>query len=425
MSVRVFLKRSGRNVSRTDCKDEMNPYFRNMLSQRQLFLNHIAQTSETPLALEIEKAEGVYLFDTSGKKYIDLISGISVSNVGHSHPKVIAAIKEQLDKYMHVMVYGEYVQSPQVQLAKALADNLPSNLSSVYFVNSGSEAIEGAMKLGKRFTRRTEIISFKNAYHGSTQGSLSIMGNEEFKNAFRPLLPDTKQIEFNNFSHLKEITLRTACVIVETIQGEAGAIVPEKDFLKKLRERCNEVGALLVADEIQTGFGRTGKLFAFEHYNFIPDILCIAKGMGGGMPIGAFISSKKIMNSLTNNPILGHITTFGGHPVSCAASLATMKILLEEKLIGEVEKKEQLFRKLLVHQKIKSIKGKGLLLAVEFDSYEQNKSIIDKCIEKGVITDWFLFNSHSMRIAPPLTISEEEIIKACKIIMDVISNEME
>ena len=391
-----------------------------MLSQRQLFLNHIAQTSETPLALEIEKAEGVYLFDTSGKKYIDLISGISVSNVGHCHPKVIAAIKEQLDKYMHVMVYGEYVQSPQVQLAKLLADNLPSNLSSVYFVNSGSEAIEGAMKLAKRYSGRTEIVSFKNAYHGSTQGSLSIMGNEEFKNAFRPLLPDTKQIEFNNENDLKEITKRTACVIVETIQGEAGAIVPEEDFLKKLRERCNEVGALLVADEIQCGFGRTGKLFAFEHYNFIPDIICIAKGMGGGMPIGAFVSSKEIMNSLTNNPILGHITTFGGHPVSCAASLATLKVLLEEKLISEVEKKEQSFRKLLVHPKIKSIKGKGLLLAVEFENYEQNKSIIDKCIQNGVITDWFLFNSHSMRIAPPLNISEAEIVFSCNVILKCI-----
>ncbi|MDO9187262.1 MAG: aspartate aminotransferase family protein [Bacteroidia bacterium] len=394
-----------------------------MLTQRQLFFNHLAQTSETPLALEIEKAEGIYLTDVSGKRYMDLISGISVSNVGHRHPKVLAAIHHQLEKYMHLMVYGEFIQSPQVQLAKLLSDHLPENLSSSYFVNSGSEAIEGAMKLAKRFTGRTEIISFKNAYHGSTHGSLSIMGNEEFKNAFRPLLPDIRHIEYNNISDLKQITTHTACVIIETIQGEAGAIVPQNDFLKLLRQRCNEVGALLVADEIQCGFGRTGKLFAFEHYNFIPDILCLAKGMGGGMPIGAFISSKKIMDSLTNNPHLGHITTFGGHPVSCAASAATLTVLLEEKLIEQVENKEKLFRSLLKHPRIKSINGKGLLLAVEFESYELNKKIIDKCIEKGVITDWFLFNSHSMRIAPPLTITEEEITKACEIILECIGYE--
>jgi acetylornithine/N-succinyldiaminopimelate aminotransferase len=393
-----------------------------MVTQRQLFLDHLAQTSETPLALEIEKAEGVYLYDVSGKRYLDLISGISVSNVGHRHPKVIAAIKEQLDKYMHLMVYGEYIQSPQVQLAKRLSELLPSTLSSVYFVNSGSEAIEGAMKLAKRFTGRTEIVSFKNAYHGSTQGSLSIMGNEEFKNSFRPLLPDTRQIQFNNVEDLKQITSRTACVVIETIQGEAGAIIPKGDFLKLLRERCTEVGAMLVADEIQCGFGRTGKLFAFEHYNFIPDILCLAKGMGGGMPIGAFISSKEIMGSLSTNPILGHITTFGGHPVCCAASLATLNVLLEEKLIETVEAKEKLFRKLLKHPKIKSVNGKGLLLAVEFDDYEQNKKIIDTCIEKGLIVDWFLFNAQSMRIAPPLTITEEEIKFACGVILDSITS---
>jgi acetylornithine/N-succinyldiaminopimelate aminotransferase len=391
-----------------------------MLTQRQLFINHLAQTSETPLALEIVKAEGLYLTDVSGKQYMDLISGISVSNVGHRHPKVLTAIQNQLDKYMHLMVYGEYIQTPQVQLARLLAEHLPEKLSSVYFVNSGSEAIEGAMKLAKRFTGRTEIISFKNAYHGSTQGSLSIMGNEEFKNAFRPLLPDTRQIEYNNIVDLKQITHRTACVVVETIQGEAGAVTPQFDFLKKLRERCTEVGAMLVADEVQCGFGRTGKLFAFEHYDFIPDIVCLAKGMGGGMPIGAFISSIEIMRSLTNNPILGHITTFGGHPVCCAASMATLTVLLEEKLMEQVAQKEKLFRSLLKHPKIKSVSGKGLLLAVEFENYEQNKLIIDKCIEKGVITDWFLFNSHSMRIAPPLTITEEEIIKACQIIIECI-----
>jgi acetylornithine/N-succinyldiaminopimelate aminotransferase len=392
-----------------------------MLNQRQLFFNHVAQTTETPLALEIEKAEGVYLFDTSGKQYIDLISGISVSNVGHRHSKVVAAIKDQLDKYMHLMVYGEFIQSPQVQLAKLLSDNLPSNLSSVYFVNSGSEAIEGALKLAKRATGRTELISFKNAYHGSTQGSLSIMGSEEFKNAFRPLLPDTRQIEYNNLEHLKYITELTACVVVETIQGEAGAITPENNFLKYLRERCIQVGALLVVDEIQCGFGRTGKLFAFEHYGFVPDILCLAKGMGGGMPIGAFISSKGIMNTLTNNPILGHITTFGGHPVCCAAALANLKIIVEENLAEGVEAKEHLFRTLLKHPKIKPLKGKGLLLSIEFDSYEQNKTIIDKCIEKGLIADWFLFNSNSMRIAPPLIITEEQIRKACEIIVESVN----
>lgn len=391
-----------------------------MLTQRQLFLNHIAQTTETPLGLEIEKAEGVYLFDVSGKKYIDLISGISVSNIGHRHPKVVSAIKDQLDKYMHLMVYGEYIQSPQVQLAKLLTDNLPSNLSSVYFVNSGTEAIEGAMKLAKRFTGRTEIVSFKNAYHGSTQGSLSIMGNEEFKNAFRPLLPDTRQIEFNNVGELLQITNRTACVVVETIQGEAGVVLPQNDFLKQLRERCTEVGALLVLDEIQCGFGRTGKLFAFEDYNVVPDVLCLAKGMGGGMPIGAFISSREIMITLTNNPILGHITTFGGHPLSCVAGLATLKVLLEEKLISKVVAKEQMFRKLLKHPKIRVVKGKGLLLSIEFDSFEQNKKIIDKCIERGVITDWFLFNTPSMRIAPPLIITEDEITFACSVIVQSI-----
>ncbi|MDQ3048569.1 MAG: aspartate aminotransferase family protein [Bacteroidota bacterium] len=391
-----------------------------MLTQRQLFFDHLAQTSEAPLALEIEKAEGVYIIDKNGKKFLDLISGISVSNVGHRHPKVLAAIHDQLDKYMHLMVYGEYIQSPQVQLATLLSEYLPPSLSSVYFVNSGSEAIEGAMKLAKRFTGRSEIISFKNAYHGSTQGSLSIMGNEEFKNAFRPLLPDIKQIRFNHAEDLDQITNLTACVVVETIQGEAGVIVPELDFLKNLSAKCASTGTLLIADEIQTGFGRTGKLFAFEHFGFIPDILCIAKGMGGGMPIGAFVSSKTIMNSLTKEPVLGHITTFGGHPVCCAAAKATLGIIVEEKLMEGVEEKEQLFRELLIHQRILSIKGKGLLLSVEFESFEINKRIIDACIRKGLITDWFLFNSHSMRIAPPLTISVAEIREACSIIISVL-----
>ncbi len=391
-----------------------------MLTQRQLFFNHLAQTTDMPLALEIVKAEGIYLTDVNGKQYIDLISGISVSNVGHRHPKVVSAIIDQVNKYMHLMVYGEYIQSPQVQLASLLSSLLPKSLNSVYFVNSGSEAIEGAMKLAKRFTGRSEIISFENAYHGSTQGSLSIMGNEEFKSAFRPLLPGTKLMRFNKMEDLRHITERTACVVVETIQGEAGAIVPVNNFLKALSERCKQTGTLLIADEIQCGFGRTGKLFSFEHFDVIPDILCMAKGMGGGMPIGAFVSSKEIMNSFTNNPILGHITTFGGHPVCCAASLAVLSVLLEENLMGEVAKKEHIIRRELNDPRIKSINGKGLLLSVEFESFEQNKAIIDKCIAKGVIADWFLFNANSMRIAPPLTISEQELMYACKIIQESI-----
>jgi acetylornithine/succinyldiaminopimelate/putrescine aminotransferase len=391
-----------------------------MLTNRQVFLNHVAQTSSTPLALEIEKAEGIWLFEKGGKRYMDLISGISVSNVGHRHPAVVNAIKDQLDKYMHLMVYGEYVQSPQVLLANALVDLLPSPLSSVYFVNSGTEAVEGALKLAKRYTGRTELISFKNAYHGSSHGSLSIMGSEEFKNAYRPLLPDTKQLNYNSFEDLAGISERTACVVVETIQGEAGCVIPDNNFLKELSKRCKEVDALLITDEIQCGFGRTGSFFAFTEYDIVPDIICLAKGMGGGMPVGAFIASKEIMNSLTHDPILGHITTFGGHPVSCAASLATLNILKDGYLIKEVEEKEELFRSLLKHPKILSINGKGLLLALEFASFEENKRIIDACIQSGVITDWFLFNSHSMRIAPPLTITKEEIREACAVILKSI-----
>lgn len=391
-----------------------------MLTNRQIFFNHVAQTSETPLALEITAAKGMYLHAADGKRYMDLIAGISVSNMGHSHPKVVDAIKAQVDQYMHLLVYGEFIQSPQTQFAKALADVLPKQLSVVYFTNSGSEAIEGTMKLAKRFTGRSEIISFKNAYHGSTQGSLSIMGSEEFKNAYRPLLPATKQIEYNNTNDFKHITTQTACVIVETIQGEAGAVTPDAGYLNALREHCSSVGALLVADEIQCGFGRTGSLFAFEQYEFVPDILCLAKSLGGGMPLGAFVSSPAIMKSLTNNPILGHITTFGGHPVCCAAGLAALQALKEERLTEQVLAKEQLFRSLLKHPKIKAIHGKGLLLALEFDSYEQNKRIIDDCIANGVLTDWFLFNAHSMRIAPPLIITEEEIEIACKVILGSI-----
>lgn len=388
-----------------------------MFTQRQLFFNHLGQTSKTPLALEIEKAEGVYLYEHSGKKYIDLISGISVSNVGHRHPKVVEAIKTQADKYLHLMVYGEYIQSPQVMLAKALAENLPEDLSSVYFVNSGSEAVEGALKLAKRYTGRTQIISCKNAYHGSSHGALSVMGNEDLKNAFRPLLPDVSFLEFDNTDELDKITGKTACVIIETIQGEAGVVLTTGDYLKKLRQKCKETGTLLILDEIQCGFGRTGKLFAFEHYGIVPDILCLAKGMGGGMPIGAFIASQKIMSALTESPVLGHITTFGGHPVSCAASLAALNVLKKEKLIGQVDEKEKLFRKYLKHPQIKYINGKGLLLALHFNDADYNKEVIEKCIKKGVIVDWFLFCDTAMRIAPPLTISKTEIEEACDVIV--------
>jgi acetylornithine/succinyldiaminopimelate/putrescine aminotransferase len=391
------------------------------MNNRTLFLQHVAQTSDFPLALEIVKAEGAYMWDKSGKKYLDLISGIAVSNVGHRHPRVVEAIKEQVDKYMHLMVYGEFIQSPQVLLAKALAGQLPSHLQSVYFVNSGSEAIEGAMKLAKRFTGRSEVISCYNAYHGSTQGSLSIMGSETFKQAYRPLLPDCRQIQYNSFENLNQITERTACVIIETVQGEAGVILPQNNFLNALRIRSNDVGALLVLDEIQCGFGRTGKLFAFEHYGITPDILCLAKGMGGGMPIGAFISSKEIMQSLTHHPMLGHITTFGGHPVCAAAAMATLQIIIDEKLETQAAAKEILFREKLKHPKIKEIRGKGLLLALQFESFEQNKIIIDKCIDKGLITDWFLFNSSAMRIAPPLNISNEQIEWACEILLQCMS----
>lgn len=392
-----------------------------VFTQRQLFFQHVAQTSPFPVGLEIEKAEGIYLQDVSGKKYIDLISGIAVSNVGHRHPKVVGAIKNQLDNYMHLMVYGEYIQSPQVQLAKALAAILPENLNCTYFVNSGTEAVEGALKLAKRFTGRTEIIAFKNAYHGSTQGALSVMGNENFKNAFRPLLPDVRFIEFNNKEDLKYITSKTACVIAETIQGEAGIVIPCDDYMQALRKKCNETNTLLILDEIQAGFGRTGKMFAFEHYNIVPDVLTIAKGMGGGMPIGAFISSKEIMLSLTQNPMLGHITTFGGHPVCCASALATLNVLLEEKLIESVSEKENLFRTLLIHPKIKSIRGKGLFFALEFDDNNFNQKVIEKCIANGVVVDWFLFADNFMRIAPPLIITEDEIKTVSEIILKSIS----
>ncbi|WP_040664523.1 aspartate aminotransferase family protein [Nafulsella turpanensis] len=391
------------------------------MSQRQLFLNHLAQTSDFPLLLEVEKAEGVYVYDTKGKAYIDLISGIGVSNVGHRHPKVIAAIKEQLDKYLHVMVYGEFVQAPQVELAQALANSLPAPLDSCYLVNSGSEAVEGALKLAKRFTGRPEVISCRKAYHGSSQGSLSVCGEEDFKRAFRPLIPGVRHIEYNLVDELRHINNNTAAVIIETIQGEAGVRFADPQYLQALRHRCTEVGALLILDEVQVGFGRTGHFWAFEDYDIVPDILLCAKGMGGGMPIGAFISSQEIMGVLRNNPILGHITTFGGHPVSAAAALATLRLIQDERMYEGAVEKGKLFTELLVHPAIKAIRQKGLLMAVEFESFEVLKAVIDKAMLKGLISDWFLYCNNSMRIAPPLTIQDEEIKKACQIILEAIN----
>ena len=391
------------------------------MNERELFLKHIAQTSPSPLAFEIKKAEGCLLYDTNGKEYIDLIGGISVANIGHRHPKVVEAIKKQLDAYMHVMVYGEFIESPQVQFAKLLTDNLPPSLNSVYFTNSGAEAIEGSMKLAKRITNRTQIIAFRNSYHGSTQGALSIIGDEYWRNAFRPLLPDVLHLKYNSFELLDEISERTACVIAETVQAEAGIIVPSKEWLHALRKKCTESGTILILDEIQAGFGRTGKLWGFENFEIVPDVLILGKALGGGMPLGAFIADKKMMDAFTENPFLGHITTFGGHPVCCAAGMAAMKVLLEEKIINGVKEKEELFRSCLVHPKIKAIRSFGLWMGVEFDSFETNKKIIDGCIASGVMTDWFLFAPNCLRISPPLTVSKNQITEASNKILNAIS----
>ncbi|MBK8494986.1 MAG: aspartate aminotransferase family protein [Chitinophagaceae bacterium] len=384
------------------------------MTNRQLFLNHVGQTSDAPVCLEIVKAEGCTLIDAAGKSYIDLIGGISVCNVGHRHPKVIEAIKKQLDAYLHIMVYGELVQSPQVQYAKKLTEHLPASLNSVFFTASGSEATEGAMKLVKRYRNRTQIISFKNSYHGSTQGALSVMGSEYWQQAFRPLLPDVLQMNYNSFEDLEKITERTACVIAETIQAEAGVLVPQNGWLKALRKKCDDTGTLLILDEIQCGFGRNGTLWAFEQFDVVPDILLLGKALGGGMPLGAFIADKKIMDSFTHDPVLGHINTFGGHPVCCAAGLAAFNVLLDEKLTDAVKEKEQLFISLLNHPKIKAVRSRGLMMAVEFESFEMNKKVIDALADQGVFTDWFLFAANCLRIVPPLTISKEEIRTACQ-----------
>jgi len=391
-----------------------------MLRNRQLFLSHIAQTSDMPMMIEVARAKGVYLFDSQEKKYLDLISGISVSSLGHCYPKVVDAVKQQADRYLHTMVYGEYLLAPQIELATLLTNQLPETLNSVYFVNSGAEATEGAMKLAKRFTRRTEIISCYDAYHGSTQGAMSLMSDPFFTQNYRPLLPDIRHIDFNNTEHLNRITERTAAVIVEPVKAESGVTLPVNNYLKKLRERCTATGTLLVFDEIQVGYGRTGSLFAFEQYDAVPDILLLAKGMGGGMPIGAFVANRDVISVFMDNPFLGHITTFGGHPVTCAAALATLKELLTQSFISQVKAKEQLFLQLLQHPSILEIRSAGFLMAVQLKDFDLVKAVIGECTANGLITDWFLFNDSCLRIAPPLIITAEEIKEACQILLNAL-----
>ena len=384
------------------------------------FLQYQAQTTTHPLAVEISHAEGSYIYDTNNKAYLDFVAGVSACTLGHRHPKVIDAIKKQLDKYMHVMVYGEYIQQPAVELSKLLAKHLPESLDTTYLTNSGTEAIEGALKLARRATGRSEIIAAKHAYHGNTMGSMSVMGFEERKQAFRPLVPDVHFITFNNCDDIQLITRKTAAVILETIQGGAGFIEPKANYLAKVRTRCDEVGALLILDEVQPGIGRTGKLFGFEHYNCVPDILVTGKGLGGGMPIGAFTASRGMMSTLRDNPKLGHITTFGGHPVIAAAALATLREVTESDLMEKATEKEQLIRKVLVHPYIQEIRGKGLMLAAILPSAEMVTEIILTCQKEGLILFWLLFEPKAIRITPPLTISNDEIIKGCNIILSVL-----
>ncbi|MBL4716835.1 MAG: aspartate aminotransferase family protein [Bacteroidia bacterium] len=391
-----------------------------MPSNLEIFHSNLALPADGSPSIEIKRAEGMYLYDQDDKKYLDLNSGICVNNLGHQHPKVQEAIKDQLDKFSHVMVYGQMVLEPQLKLAKVLADLLPDSLSCNYFVNSGSEAVEGSLKLAKRYTGRSKIISCSKAYHGSTHGALSIMGGEYFKQAYRPLLPDTHLIEFNNQNDLELIDTKTACVVIEPIQGEAGIIIPENGYLQAVKDKCTEVGALMILDEVQTGVGRTGAMFAFEQYDFVPDILMLAKALGGGMPIGAFISSKEIMDSFKSNPELGHLTTFGGHPVCCAASFATLETIQQENILESVKSKGELFKQLLVHEKIKEVRGEGLLLAVDLGEAEYCQKLIKKCYENGLFLDWFLFADNCFRIAPPLIINDEEIKDACSKILEVL-----
>jgi putrescine aminotransferase len=387
-----------------------------MISNRELFLKYLGQTSESPYLLEIEKAKGIYLYGPKNQKYIDLIAGVSVSNLGHGDDRIKNAVLHQIEKYSHLMVYGEYIQSPQTNLAKELCTVLPKSLDNVFFVNSGSEAIDAALKLAKKYTGRPKVVAFNNAYHGGTHGALSVTGNEDLKRAFRPLLPEVYHIDYNSVEQLDIIDSKTACVVIESVQAESGIHVADINFIYELVKHCKKNSVLIIADEVQTGFGRTGKMFGFEHLNFTPDIVCIAKALGAGMPLGAFIAPKYIMNTLTKNPALGHITTFGGHPVSAAAALCGLKIIKEDKLIETVSKKGDLFKKNIHSNKIKDIRGIGLFRAVELDSFTMILKFIRKAINNGLITDWFLFDNKSFRIAPPLTISEQQILEACEII---------
>ncbi len=391
------------------------------MNTRQLFLAHLAQTSPAPIGIEMVKAEGIYLYDKDGKKYIDGISGFSVANIGHSNPLVIEAVKKQAEQYMHLIVYGEFIQQPQVAYAKLLTDYLPQSLNCVYFTNSGAEATEGAMKLAKRVTGRTKTIAFNHSYHGSTQGALSVMGDEYWRNAFRPLLPEVYHYDYGSEAALAAIDDTVACVIMETVQAEAGINAPTKSWIQAVREKCDEHCVLLILDEIQSGFGRSGTLWAFEQFDVVPDVLLLGKALGGGMPIGAFVADTRLMNTLTNNPVLGHITTFGGHPVSCAAGKAAFEFLVNDTLVHDVKAKEKILLSNIHHPSIQSIKSVGLWMAIAFDSFETNHAIIQKCIAKGLITDWFLFAPHCMRIAPPLITTEQELINICNIINESIS----
>jgi len=391
-----------------------------MVSNRQLFLQYLAQTSDSPYMFEVERAEGIYLFSPDGKRYIDIVSGVSVSNIGHCHPKVVNAVKEQLDRYLHLHVYGEIIQKPQVELAARISENLPENLDCVYFVNSGSEAVEGALKLARRYTGRFRTISFRNAYHGSTAGALGVQGSEEFKNAYRPLPPGNSFLDFNDPAGLEEIDESIACVIMEPIQGEGGIILPGNGFLEEVHDRCSRAGALLIFDEVQTAFGRTGKLFAFEHWNIVPDVLVLAKALGGGMPLGAFITSSEIMKVFRHDPVLGHITTFGGHPASCAAGLASLELLLNENWMAAAADKEILFREHLNHPAIQEIRGRGLYLAVELGDPEKMQSFMKLSIENGIVSDSFLFHNTAFRISPPLIITSEQIIEVCLVLNKIL-----
>ncbi len=396
------------------------------MNQRELFLRHVGQTSTAPLAIAVDKAEGLYLHDTDGKRYLDLIGGISVCSTGHRHPKVVEAIRRQSDKYLHVLVYGELMQSPQIEYAQALAGSLPAPLVSVYFTNSGTEATEGAMKLAKRATGRPRFVAFQHSYHGSTQGALSVMGDEYWRNAFRPLLPEVLHLRYNSIEDLELIDEAVAGVIAETVQAENGVRAPvdlpgaDLNWLKALARKCSEKGALLILDEIQTGFGRTGSTWGFEQYGVIPDILLLGKAVGGGLPLGAFVAAKPLMDCLSSGPVLGHITTFGGHPLSCAAGMAAWTVLQEENLVSAVKAKAELFRENLRHPAVRDVRAAGLLMAVEFADFDFNKKVIDECLRRGLLTDWFLFAPQCLRIAPPLTIGTAEILTACAIIISVL-----